>query len=76
MHQDTVLKWRGRFARDPTTRALRDEKRSGRPPRVRHETRLELLKLACTPPPTTAARTHWTYSALKAAKARYGSAAL
>lgn len=65
--EDTVRVWRERFAVDPRTVALQDQPRSGRPPRVRIGTRLELIKLACSPPPTSRGRSHWSHSSLKAA---------
>jgi transposase len=66
---DTVRLWRNRFAVRPKVDALRDQARSGRPARVTPETRIEVVKLACSPPPAGAARTTWSRSALRAALA-------
>jgi transposase len=43
----TVRKWRGRFAARPTTEALKDGMRVGRPATITKVARLELVKLAC-----------------------------
>jgi transposase len=43
----TVRQWRGRIAAFPDAEALRDEDRSGRPPRVPIEVHQQLIKLAC-----------------------------
>lgn len=64
---DTVRLWRERFAERPVLASLADSERSGRPPRVSAETRLEVLKLACSSPPEALARTHWTTSAIRVA---------
>lgn len=68
-HEDTVRKWRRRFAEDPRTESLADRPRSGRPPRVDVATRCELIKLACSPPPSSLQRTRWTLTALAEALA-------
>lgn len=64
---DTVRKWRARFAANPVVDSLVDAPRSGRPAYVAAETRVELLKLACSPPDATWARTQWSLSALRQA---------
>lgn len=62
-----VRKWRSRFARALSVDTLADAKRSGRPSRVRVETRCELIKLACSRPeegPRAPFRDVWTHDAL------------
>jgi transposase len=44
----TVCLWRGRVAR-AGARGVKERPRPGRPPRIQHGTRLELLALACAP---------------------------
>ena len=63
--EDTVRTWRDRFAADRRIEALRDLPRSGRPARVSMETRVELIKLACSPPAARRGRSHWSHSALR-----------
>jgi len=46
----TAGEWRRRFTANPCAKALKDSKRSGRPPRVALATRLEVVKLACERP--------------------------
>lgn len=65
--EDTVRMWRGRFAEDPRVAALSDRPRSGRPAHVGTAIRIELLKLACSPPPPRRGRSHWSHSSLQAA---------
>jgi transposase len=65
--EDTVREWRSRFAAHGTVGALADARRSGRPPKISAETRIELIKLACTPPTAALARTHWSLGALRRA---------
>jgi transposase len=65
--EDTVRMWRDRFAADARPEALLDRPRSGRPARVGVSTRLELIKLACSPPPARRGRSHWSQSALQSA---------
>lgn len=62
----TVCKWRKRFARSPKIEALQDSARSGRPSRIKLETRLELIKLACRRPDKkkVAFRNIWTQQSL------------
>ncbi len=48
--QDTVRKWRRRWAADPGSVALGDAKRSGRPPRFTPVRIAQVKALACTPP--------------------------
>ncbi len=61
-----VRKWKRRFRDNPTKDAIRDEKRSGRPPRVPLVVRCSLIKLACKRPEgeTTPFRDVWTHAAL------------
>lgn len=69
-HEDTVRRWRRRFAEDPRVESLRDQRRSGRPPRVAPEVRANLVKLACQRPSGSnehralSFRDLWTYQAL------------
>jgi transposase len=63
--EDTARAWRDRFAEDPRLESLLDRPRSGRPARVRMETRVELIKLACSPPAARRGRSHWSHSALR-----------
>jgi len=65
--EDTVRTWRDRFAAEPRVDSLLDRPRSGRPARVGTEIRIELLKLACSPPPPRQGRSHWSHSSLRAA---------
>src|SRR5689334_22776284 len=44
---DTVRKWRNRFAASGVLESLDDRHRSGRPAHVRLEIRCQLIKLAC-----------------------------
>lgn len=69
-HEDTVRKWRRRFAAEPRMEALSDRPRSGRPPKVTVATRCELIKLACSSPPSSLQRSRWTVAALVEALAR------
>lgn len=65
--ENTVRKWRGRFADGRKVDALKDAQRSGRPARVTVATRCELIKVACQRPadrPTAPFRDIWTYEAL------------
>jgi transposase len=64
--EDTVRTWRERFAADPRVESLLDLPRSGRPSHVGLATRVELIKLACSPPPARRGRAHWSHSALQA----------
>lgn len=48
--EKTARKWRGRFAANPTLRALEDAPRSGAPPRLSVADRCEVTKLACSDP--------------------------
>jgi transposase len=66
MTEDTVRLWRDRFAASPRVGTLRDHHRSGRPPRVATETRVELIKLACSPPPPRVGHSCWTHASLRA----------
>lgn len=50
MTEKTVRKWRARFSREPTVKALEDAPRSGAPARIKLEERLEVIKLACSDP--------------------------
>ena len=65
--EKTARKWRGRFARDPTKRALQDGRRSGRPATITVATRCEVVKLACARPDDERApfRDIWTLSTLR-----------
>ncbi len=62
--EDTVRKWRERFARKPKLDALFDRPRSGRPAVIPVEVRCSLLKLACDRPPERQQRTVWTRASL------------
>lgn len=64
--EDTVRTWRDRFAADSRVESLLDLPRVGRPARVRLATRLELIKLACSPPQQQRGRSHWSHSSLQA----------
>ena len=46
--EETVRKWRGRFADDPRAESLLDAERTGRPSVVPVWVRCELIKLACS----------------------------
>lgn len=61
----TARKWRTRFDEEPSPDALRDGRRSGRPPHVRPHQRAHLIKLACDRPKDTTFRDVWTYGALR-----------
>src|SRR5919204_1700635 len=50
--QDTVRKWRGRFAAEGPD-GLIDRKRSGRPPRFTPVQRAQVTAMACEPPATS-----------------------
>lgn len=63
--EDTVRAWRDRFAADPRVEALRDLPRSGRPAEVETETRVELIKIACSPPPPRVGRSCWSHNSLR-----------
>jgi transposase len=63
--EDTVRVWRNRFVRDPSVDALVDRPRSGRPGRIGTEIRIELIKLACAPPPVKRGRSHWSHASLQ-----------
>lgn len=65
--EDTVRVWRDRFAADPRVRSLADRPRSGRPAWVTTESRIELIKLACSPPPASRGQSCWSHRALQAA---------
>lgn len=67
--EDTVRIWRDRFAADPRVDTLLDRPRSGRPAHVGMEVRVELIKLACSPPPARRGRSHWSHSSLQTALA-------
>lgn len=67
--EDTVRTWRDRFAADPRVETLVDRPRSGRPAHVLTETRVELIKLACSPPPPRHGRSLWSHSSLRTALA-------
>jgi transposase len=62
----TVGEWRRRFSADSRVDALKDAKRSGRPPQVALATRLEVVKLACNRPDgdKTPFRDVWTQQSL------------
>ncbi len=70
LHVRTVRRWRSRFAENPDILTLRDQPRSGRPPKVPPEVRAQLIKLACARP--SGSKEHkallfrdvWTYGAL------------
>ncbi len=64
--EDTARVWRDRFAADPRAEALLDLPRSGRPAIVSRETRVELIKLACSPPPPRQGRSCWSHASLGA----------
>lgn len=67
-HEDTVLKWRGRYERQGLD-GLRDLPRPGKPLVHGHEVRARLVAKACTRPPQTPEglrRERWTYSELAA----------
>lgn len=64
--EDTARVWRDRFAADPRAEALLDLPRSGRPAEVRTETRIELIKLACSPPHPRIGRACWSHASLRA----------
>jgi transposase len=67
--EQTVRKWRGRFAGTPSLDALKDQPRSGRPAEVSVATRCEVVKLACQRPEDSKApfREVWTLSSLQQA---------
>lgn len=67
--EDTVRTWRDRFAADSRVEALLDLPRSGRPAHVGAETRVELIKLACSPPAPRRGRSQWSHSSLRTALA-------
>ena len=48
--ENTVRKWRSRFAARPKIRTLKDDMRTGRPSTIPMIVRLELVKLACDRP--------------------------
>ncbi|MBN2800029.1 MAG: helix-turn-helix domain-containing protein [Deltaproteobacteria bacterium] len=48
--EDTVRRWRGRWADEPKTTSLHDRHRSGRPPSVTPTRRATLISLACQRP--------------------------
>jgi len=64
--EDTARVWRDRFAADPRAEALLDLPRSGRPAEVSTETRIELIKLACSPPHPRIGRACWSHASLRA----------
>ncbi len=73
----TVVKWRGRFARDGID-GLKDAARPGPPLTHGPETRALLIAKACTRPPATAQgarQERWTYDQLGAAVGMSGSQA-
>ncbi len=53
--EDTVRKWRHRWAHDPGTASLGDAKRCGHPPRFTPVKIAQVKALACTPPAESAA---------------------
>lgn len=61
-----VRKWKQRFRENPSTDALRDAERSGRPARIPLFVRCTLIKLACDRPDgdTIPFRDVWTHEAL------------
>ena len=67
--EQTVRKWRGRFAETPSLDALKDQPRSGRPAVVSVATRCEVVKLACQRPEDSKARFRevWTLGSLQQA---------
>lgn len=64
--EDTVRKWRNRFAEDSRVEALKDRPRSGRPNVVPVSVRCEVVKLACDKPKdyNVPCRLVWTHKAL------------
>lgn len=69
---DTVRKWRARFAASRVLEALDDKHRSGRPARVPVEVRCQLIKIACERCDDERApfRDVWTHNALGMALAQ------
>lgn len=69
---DTVRKWRGRFAESRTLECLDDLPRSGRPAEVPVEVRCHLIKIACERADDERApfRDVWTYNELGLALAQ------
>ena len=67
--EKTARLWRDRFTASPRLETLRDRPRSGRPPDVPMEVRLELVRLACERPmeDKTPFRDLWTQEALRVA---------
>lgn len=67
--ENTVRKWRTRFAARPKVRTLKDDMRTGRPPTIPMFVRLELIKLACDRPAKCKLpfREVWTLDALRVA---------
>lgn len=69
----TVRTWRRRWAASPRLLALADQHRSGRPSRIRPETRAKLISIACrraSDDDKTPFRDVWTRPALRAALLR------
>lgn len=68
-NEQTVRKWRDRFAEAPSLDALKDRPRSGRPAVVPLATRCEVVKLACQRPEGSKARFReiWTLDSLQEA---------
>jgi transposase len=70
--ENTVRKWRNRFAARPKLRTLKDDMRTGRPPTIPMFVRLELVKLACDRPAECKLpfREVWTLDSLREALRR------
>jgi len=68
-NEQTVRKWRDRFAEAPSLDSLKDRPRSGRPAVVPLATRCEVVKLACQRPEGSKARFReiWTLDSLQEA---------
>lgn len=70
--ENTVRKWRKRFAERPKISTLKDDMRTGRPPSIPMFVRLELVKLACDRPAKCKVpfRQVWTLDTLRVALKR------
>jgi len=70
---DMVSTWRGRFSVAGMA-GLCDRPRSGRPPRLTPQERIEIVALACEPPPAEHGLAGWTLDRLQEAVTRRGIA--